>query len=97
MRYVIQTNDDEGLIGIQISKWEKEMKLSVIEKSETLVELQNSLDKVISALNNLKKVGYNSEVMEIFLKEKTKLSMRDIRTVLSNQELFLKQIGALKR
>lgn len=96
MRYTIQTNDEQGLIGIQLAKWEKEQKLQIIEKSETLVEIQAKLDKVSSALVILKKAGYNSEVMEIFLKEKTKLSMRNIKSVLYSQQQFLKQIGAIK-
>lgn len=96
MRYTINTKDEQGIIGIQINKWEKEGKLSIIEKSETMIEIENKLAKVQSALTTLKAVGYNSEVLEIYLKEKTKLSMKDIRNILYYQNVFLKQIGALK-
>lgn len=96
MRYTINTTDNEGIIGIQINKWEKEGKLSIIEKSETLIEIENKLAKVHVALETLKKAGYNSRVMLIYLHEETKLPYKDIHKVLSEQQSFLKQIGALK-
>jgi hypothetical protein len=96
MRYTITTNDEQGIIGIQLKKWESEKKIEIIEKSSTMIEIQTSLDKVAKALQILKAVGYNSNIMLIFLHENTKLSYRDLKHVLSEQELFLKQIGCLK-
>jgi cob(I)alamin adenosyltransferase len=96
MRYVISTNDEQGIIGIAIAKWAKEGKLAVVEKSDTLVEIQASLDRVAAALGTLKKAGYNSEVMQIYLKAQTHLRKDEIANVLYYQEKFLKQIGALK-
>ena len=96
MRYTLSTNDEQGIIGIQIARWEKEGKLVVVEKSETLVEIQARLDKVASALAILKKVGYNSEVMLLYLREKTHIGKGDIQKILFAQEQFLKQAGALR-
>jgi hypothetical protein len=96
MRYTITSNDEQGLIGIQLAKWAKEGKLEIIEKSETLVEIQAKLDKVAQALKTLKKAGYNSEVMKIFVQKKTGLPMNSIEAMLGAQENFLKQVGALK-
>jgi len=96
MRYVISTNDSEGLIGIQLSKWQKDGKLDILEKSETLVVIKAQLAKVSSALEILRKAGYNSEVMKVFLQKKTGLSMQNLDNVLHHQQNFLKQIGALK-
>jgi hypothetical protein len=96
MRYVIQTNDEQGLIGIQLAKWEKEQKLQIIEKSETLIEIQEKLGKVASALSILKKVGYNSEIMKIYLRHKTNVGKQELDNILYNQEQFLRQIGAIK-
>ena len=97
MRYVINTNDEQGIIGIQLEKWRKENKLEIIESSKTIIEIQASLERVSKALETLKKVGYNSNVMKIFLHEETKLSFKDINKVLNEQENFLRQIGALKK
>ena len=96
MRYVIQTNDEQGIIGMQIKKWETEKKLIIIEKSDTIIEIQERLDKVAKALMILKNVGYNSEVMEIYLQKKTNIGLSHIRDILRNQEKFLKDIGCLK-
>lgn len=96
MRYTLNTSDEQGMIGIQIHKWEKEGKVQIIEKSETLVEIEAKLERVASALTILKKAGYNSEVMKIYLQHKTKCSMRDISDILQSQNDFLKQIGALR-
>jgi tRNA1(Val) A37 N6-methylase TrmN6 len=96
MRYVINTNDAEGLIGIQLAKLQKEGKLTIIEKSETFVEIEKSLQKVASALEILKKVGYNSEVMIIYLNKKTGASMKELESIMYYQKEYLKSVGALK-
>jgi hypothetical protein len=96
MRYVIQTEDDEGIIGAQLARWQKDRKLTIIEKSETFVEIENNLRKVASALEILKKVGYNSEIMEIYLNKKSGVGVGDIRNILYAQREYLRQIGATR-
>ena len=93
MRYIIETKDEEGLIGIQISKWQKEKKLDVIEKAQPLVEIQAHLERVAKALEILKKAGYNSQVMKSFIFEQTKLPKGEIENMLNSQEDFFRQIG----
>lgn len=93
MRYIFDTQDIEGIIGMQIAKWEKEKKLTMIEKGEPVLELKAQLERIARALDILKKAGYNSEIMEIFLMRKTGLGAGKIRSVLKGQEEFFKQIG----
>lgn len=93
MRYIIQTQDDEGVIGMQIAKWEKEGKLQIIEKAEPVVELKVQLERVARALDVLKKSGYNSEVMRMWLSKKTGLGMGKINALLREQTEFFKAIG----
>jgi hypothetical protein len=71
MRYIINTEDQEGIIGMQIAKWEKENKLEIIEKADPVVEIQAHLEKVAKALEVLKKAGYNSQVMISWLHDQT--------------------------
>jgi uncharacterized protein YxjI len=93
MRYIIETKDEEGLIGIQISKWQKEKKLDIIEKAEPVIEIKAQLEKVARALDIMKGSGYNSEVMKIYLNKKTGVSMAKVEALLNSQEDFFKAIG----
>lgn len=93
MRYILQTNDEQGIIGMQISKWVKENKIEVIEKAEPVIELQDKLEKVARALETLRKVGWNKEVMEIYVSKKTGLGLGVIKAVLGSQQDFFKAIG----
>lgn len=78
---------------MQISKWNKEGKLEIIEKAEPIVELKVHLEKVARALDVLKKSGYNSEVMKMWLSKKTGLGMNKIEPLLREQMEFFKAIG----
>lgn len=93
MRYIFDTVDEEGIIGMQIKKWAESSKLIMIEKGEPIVELKSQLEKIARALDILNKSGYNSEIMEIFLMKKTGLSGQKVRSVLKGQQEFFKQIG----
>lgn len=97
MRYVIETNDEEGIIGMQISKWEKDKKLNIIEKGETLIVLQAHMERIAKALELLKKAGYNSYVMKSFIRQETKERKESVEAVLRSQEDFFRQIGVLKK
>ena len=97
MRYIIETKDEEGIIGIQIDKWKKTKKLDIIEKAEPVIELKAGLEKVARALDILKKSGYNSEVMRIYLNKKTGISLGNINALLNSQEEFFKAIGVKLR
>jgi hypothetical protein len=96
MRYIINTNDEQGLIGMYLNKLQKEGKLEIIEKGEPIVEIQAHLEKVSKALEVLRKAGYNSHVMRMFIYQDTKQSKRDVDAVLKSQEEFFRQIGIMK-
>lgn len=93
MRYIINTKDEEGIIGMQIAKWVKDGKVELIEKAEPVVEIKVQLERVSKALEIMKKSGYNSEVMKIYLNKKTGVSMGNIEAVMRSQEDFFKAIG----
>ena len=97
MRYIIQTQDTEGIIGMQISKWAKEGKLEIIEKAEPVVEIQAHMEKVARALEILKKAGYNSQVMKSWIHDQTNLNKKEIESLLRSQEDFFKQIGVIAK
>ena len=82
MRYILDTTDEGGIIGMQIAKWQEASKLVIIEKGEPLVELKAQLERIARALDILNKAGYDSEIMEIFLMKKTGLSGNKVRSVL---------------
>lgn len=93
MRYIFDTHDQEGIIGMNIAKWEGEGKLTLIEKGEPVIELKAQLERIARSLEVLNKAGYDSEIMEIFLMRKTGLGAGKIRNVLRGQKEFFKQIG----
>lgn len=93
MRYIFDTTDEEGIIGMQIAKWQEANKLIMIERGEPTIELKAQLERIVRALDTLNKAGYNSEIMEIFLMRKTGLGASKIRSVLKSQKEFFKQIG----
>lgn len=93
MRYILDTIDEQGIIGMQIQKWANEKKLDIIEKADPVIELKAQLEKIARALDVLNKAGYDNEVMEIFLMKKTGLGAGKIRDVLRGQKEFFKQIG----
>ena len=93
MRYIIETNDKQGIIGIQIEKWRKEKKLNIIEKAEPVIEIKAYLEKASRAIETLKKAGMNSEVMKIYLVKKTGMGMGKVEALLRSQDEFFKAIG----
>lgn len=97
MRYVIETKDEQGTIGIYLAKMEKEGNLSIIEKGDTLIQIQGNLERVSKALDILKKAGYNSYVMKQYIRQETGLAKSAVDLILSSQEDFFKQIGVLKK
>lgn len=93
MRYILNTKDDQGIIGMQIQKWKDEGKLEIIEKAEPVVEIKAQLERVAKALDILKQSGYNSEVMKMWISKKTGLGMNKIEPMLNSQMEFFKAIG----
>jgi precorrin-6B methylase 2 len=96
MRYIINTTDDEGLIGVQISDWVKKGKVELIEKADPAAVIAANLEKAAKALETLKKAGYNSYVMKVYLQHETKMAMRDIDALMRSQDDFFRAIGVKK-
>jgi len=96
MRYIIQTIDEEGIIGIQIDKWKKENKIEIIEKADPVVEIKANLERASKALEVLKRAGINSEVMKAWLVRKTGFGMNKVEALLRSQDDFFKAIGVKK-
>jgi len=97
MRYVIETQGDEA------QSWSNTLRRSaergdikILEKSDPAIELEQKLERVANALKTLKAVGYNSDVMKAYLRDTTKLPMRDIDAILHGQTSFFRQIGAMR-
>jgi hypothetical protein len=93
MRYIIETKDEQGLIGIQINKWKKEKKLDIIEKADPVIELKDNLEKISRALEYLKRAGYNRELMELFINKKTGVPITHVRATLNSQKEYFQAIG----
>jgi len=96
MRYIIESKDEEGIIGMQIEKWRKENKIDLIEKADPVIEIKAYLEKASRALEILRKAGMNSEVMKVWLVKKTGMGMNKVEAFLSNQDDFFKAIGVKK-
>lgn len=93
MRYIIDSKDKEGLVGIQISKWIKEKKIDLIEKADPVIELKDNLEKIGRALNYLNKAGYDRELMEIYINKKTGVPITHVRQTLKSQTEYFRAIG----
>lgn len=96
MRYIINTTDDEGVIGAQISDWAKKGKIELIEKADPAAIIAANLEKAAKALEILKKAGYNSYVMKVYLQHETKMSMKNIEALMRSQDDFFRAIGVKK-
>lgn len=97
MRYIINTEDSEGVIGMQIQKWKNDGKLVIIEKADPVIEIQEHLERVARALEIMKKAGYNSQVMRAWIHDQTKVGYDKIDAILESQDNFFKQIGVIKK
>ena len=93
MRYIIDTKDEQGLIGIQIAKWQKNKKLDLIEKADPVIELKDNLEKIGRALEHLDKAHYDRELMEIYINKKTGVPITHVRAALDSQKNFFRAIG----
>ena len=93
MRYIFESKDEQGTIGAQIAKWEKDGKIDVIEKADPVIELKDKLEKIQRALATLEKSGWNQEVMVIYISKKTGMGVGRIYDIMQSQKQFFKAIG----
>ena len=93
MRYVIATHKDEGNIGKQLTKWEKEHKITIIERADLGEVIKIQLEKIEVALKALEKNGINKEIMVMYVQKKSGAKIVDVRNVLYAQREFMRAMG----
>lgn len=95
MRYLIESIDNEGIIGIQIQKWVVDNKVRVITKGDPIEQIKSDLIKISDALNVLERSGINKDIMVAYMRSKG-LSLKIVEEVLFHQNDFFKKLGLLK-
>ena len=93
MRYLIETNPENAmLIGAEISRWEKDGKLSLIEKGDPIEAIKVDLIKIKRAFETLEKLGINKDIMIAYIRTKG-IALTTIKNVLYYQDDFFKKLG----
>ena len=95
MRYLIESIDNEGIIGIQIQKWVDENQIKVITKGDPIEQIKSDLIKISDALEVLRKSGINKDIMVAYMRSKG-LSLKIIEETLFHQKEFFKKLGLMK-
>ena len=95
MRYMIESVEEERDVGLQISRWEKEGKIRILEKGDKFEIIKLNLLKIKQALELLKKLGINNDVMETYIYSKSKVNKIDMKNILYYQDQFMKKLGVL--
>lgn len=93
MRYLIETNPENAmLIGAEIARWEKDGKLSLIEKGDPIEAIKVDLLKITRAFETLEKLGINRDILIAYIRTKG-IPMTTIRNVIFYQDEFFKKLG----
>ena len=93
MRYLIETNPENAmLIGAEIARWEKDKKISLIEKGDPVDAIRQDLLRISRAFETLKKLGINEDIMIAYIRTKG-IPISTIKSVLQNQKEFFKKLG----
>ena len=95
MRYLFDTKEEQRDIGLQISRWESDGKIQMIEKGDKFEQVKKELLQIKMALDRLNKLGINQDVMRTYIYSKSKVSKTNIELVLYEQKQFLKKLGVL--
>lgn len=96
MRYLIETKEDEAVIGSYLAKLNKDGKILLIEKGDPLETLKVQQHRIQRALELLNKAGINREVLVAFIQSKLPGNMKSkatIEAILDKQEEFYEAIG----
>ena len=93
MRYLIETNPEHAmLIGAEIAIWQKDEKITIIEKGDPIDAIRKDLIKIKRAFETLEKLGINKDILRAYIKTKG-ISMTTINKVLFYQDEFFKKLG----
>lgn len=79
-----------------MKKWEKEKRITILEKGEPLVEIKAKIQKLSLALNNLKKSFIDVDVLETYISKKSGLGLSVIRSIRDKEEEFYRKVGLIK-
>jgi len=96
MRYLIESIEDEGVVGQKIIALEKAGKIRIIEKSDPLEVMKVNLHRIQRSMDILEKAGIDKEVIAAYIYAKMPSGMRNwklIGEVLSKQQDFFKKLG----
>lgn len=75
--------ENERDIGLQISRWENEGKVRMIEKGDKFEAVKSQLLKIKQALETLNKLGINRDVMETYIYSKSKCVKEEKNTIIA--------------
>ena len=95
MRYIIEPTQK----GIDNNVWNTINSLSnqelimIVEKGDPLENMKENLRKISRSIELLNKVGFNQEVLMLYLHAKTKIAQRTIKTILYEQNKFFIKLG----
>lgn len=93
MRYFIETNSEYAMqIGAAIARWEKDDKITIIEKGDPIEAIKIDLIKIKKAFDTLEKLGINKEIMIAYIRTKG-IALATISSVLYHQEQFFEKLG----
>lgn len=95
MRYIIETTKEGEAVNVwnTINSLQKKDLITIVEKGDPLENMKIELRKIARAVQLLKQIGIDREVMEAYIYVKTKVPKAHIRTVLWEQEQFFKKLG----
>lgn len=97
MRYIIDVeNAHAPAWGSRLATAQRQGELTVLEKGDPTVLLQERVKLVRDALQALRKAGYSEEVMMAFLRIKTGAPITTIDAILRGQREFFEQVGAAR-
>ena len=60
--------------------------------NDKITLLNKRLKKLVEAMEDLKRLGMNEEILIIYVSHKTKLPLRDVKAVIENVEDFYRKL-----
>lgn len=91
MRYVIKTAD--SAVWSSIHKWHQEGKLQIVEQGDPVEAMKRNVEAIRECMDTLRKTGVSPYVMKKYIIAETKISQRDVETVLEAQADFFLKLG----
>lgn len=95
MRYIIETTDkgNEQNVWNTLNSLQDKSLIKIVEKGDPVEEMKLRLRKIARQMEILGEIGMSTELMAIYLHDKTKIAKRDIKKVLDQQKEFFDTVG----